>query len=72
MDRAEHLQWCKDRALEYVKMGDMSQAVASMTSDLSKHPETASHPAIQLGTMMMFGGHMNNSAETEKWINGFN
>lgn len=72
MDRAEHLQWCKDRALEYTKEGDTSQAVASMTSDLSKHPDTANHPGIQLGTMMMFGGHMNNVAETEKWINGFN
>ena len=71
MDRTEHLQWCKDRALVYVKIGDVSQAVASMTSDLSKHPETASHPAIHLGTMLLFGSHMNGSAEAEKWINGF-
>lgn len=36
MTRAEHLQWAKDRALEYVAIGDMNQAFASMTSDLRK------------------------------------
>ena len=72
MDRAEHLQWCKDRALEYVDIGDMSQAVASMCSDLSKHPETANHPGKILGSMLMMGGHMTSAAETQKWINGFN
>jgi hypothetical protein len=72
MDRAEHLQWCKDRALEYTKAGDITQAFASFTSDMSKHPETANHPALQMGSMMLFGGHMDSVAETEKWINGFN
>jgi pterin-4a-carbinolamine dehydratase len=38
--RAEHLAWCKARALEYVDRWDYSGAVASMTSDLGKHPET--------------------------------
>jgi len=37
--RAEHLQWCKDRALEYLP-ADPQQAVTSMVSDLHKHPET--------------------------------
>ena len=72
MDRTEHLQWCKDRALEYVNIGDMPQAVASMCSDLSKHPETANHAGKQLGTMLIFGGHMKTADETIKWINGFN
>jgi hypothetical protein len=47
ISRAEHLEWCKKRALEYVNRGDTSQAFASMGSDLGKHPETANHPAIQ-------------------------
>jgi hypothetical protein len=38
MTRAEHLNWCKQRALEYVATGDLSQAVASMTSDLHQAP----------------------------------
>jgi hypothetical protein len=40
MNRAEHLQWCKRRALEYLPH-DPQGAVASMISDLGKHPETA-------------------------------
>lgn len=42
MDRAEHLQWCKDRALVYVDEGALEQAVLSLTSDLAKHPDTSS------------------------------
>jgi hypothetical protein len=41
MTRAEHLAWCKERALEYLDMGDRVNAMASMISDLGKHPETA-------------------------------
>ena len=40
MDRAEHLQWAKDRALEYADMGDVANAMASLGSDLNKHPDT--------------------------------
>jgi hypothetical protein len=38
--RDEHLAWCKKRALEYVDAGDLTNAVASMGSDLKKHPDT--------------------------------
>ncbi len=40
MTRAEHLRWCKKRAREYLDRNDFAQAVTSMLSDLSKHPET--------------------------------
>ena len=58
MDRAEHLQWCKDRALEYCDHGDINQAWASMASDLRKHEETANHSAIELGSMMLMEGQL--------------
>lgn len=70
--RAEHLAWCKQRALEYVDRGDTTNAWASMASDLSKHPETEKHAAIQLGMMMLMGGHLSTTAEMRKFINGFN
>jgi hypothetical protein len=38
--RDEHLEWCKQRAREYLREGNMSEAITSMLSDLSKHPET--------------------------------
>ncbi len=45
--RAEHLTWCKGRALEYVAAGDLHNAVSSMTSDLNKHPATAGDPSLK-------------------------
>ena len=72
MTRAEHLQWCKDRALDYVNMGDTTEAFASMGSDLSKHPETANHAGIQLGMGLLMIGQLNTQAEMRKFIEGFN
>ena len=72
MTRAEHLEWCKRRALEYVEAGELPQAFTSMGSDLSKHPETANHSAIQLGAMLLFGGHLDTAEKMRKFILGFN
>ena len=56
MTRAEHLQWAKDRALEYADRGDMTNAIASMCSDLRKHPELENHAGAQLLVMMAAAG----------------
>ena len=72
MTRIEHLEWCKKRALEYVDMGDLQQAITSMLSDLGKHPETENHAGKTLGVAMMVGGLLNTSSEVIKFINGFN
>ena len=72
MTRQEHLDWCKQRALEYVDRGETANAYASMASDLTKHPETENHVAIQLGMMLLIGGHLNSPAKMRKFINGFN
>lgn len=70
--REDHLKWAKDRALEYCDANDPSQAFASIASDLRKHPETASHPALQLGMMMLMGGHLSTPEAMRKFIEGFN
>jgi hypothetical protein len=74
MTRQEHLQWCKDRAMEYAKAGDNQQALASMLSDLGKHPETA--PSLKscgpLGMMLMVSGQLSTRQEMENFIKGFN
>ncbi len=72
MDRQEHLAWCKKRALEYVNDGDLTQAYASMMSDLKKHPETADHLGMRLGAQMMLAGLLNTPEEMRKFIEGFN
>lgn len=70
--RFEHLQWCKERALQYVDAGDTQQAFTSMGSDLGKHPETQGHTGIQLGMMQMMSGLLDNVADMRKFILGFN
>lgn len=72
MNREQHLQWCKDRALEYVATGDMLNAFSSFLSDMSKHKETANHLALEMGTMLMLGGHLRDKQSMTNWINGFN
>lgn len=58
MTKAEHLAWCRRRALEYVEVGDYQQAISSLMSDLGKHPETQElpHRLAKLAIDMMLGG----------------
>jgi hypothetical protein len=72
MTRQEHLDWAKQRALEYAQRGDIKNAVASMLSDLSKHPELERHAGGDLGMMMLMSGNMRDPLECERWIKGFN
>lgn len=70
MTRQEHLDWCKKRALEYLDRGDITNAVASMASDLNKHEETKCVPKelLMLGMITV----MNNDIEgARRFINGF-
>jgi hypothetical protein len=74
MTRAEHLQWAKDRALEYADQGDMGNAIASLRSDLGKHPETAPSVSIVDSLMMPLTlmGKFDNPRELRTFIEGFN
>lgn len=72
MTRAEHLQWAKERALEYVDTGDLPGAFASMASDLNKHPDTQGHAGIELGTLQLFSGFLKPPDEMRRFIEGFN
>jgi len=72
MTRDEHMEWCKQRALEYIDRGDVSSALGSMMSDLGKHEETKDHPAIQLGAMLLLGGHLSTAPDARRFIEGFN
>ena len=72
MNRQEHLQWAKDRALEYAQKGDIQNAFLSMQSDMAKHEELANHLALQMGTMLLMGGNLKTESEITNWIIGFN
>ena len=72
MNREEHLAWCKQRALQYVEAGDLTEAFASMASDLGKHPETEGHPGAQLGIGLLMMGDLSTPEEMRRFIEGFN
>lgn len=72
MTRTEHLQWCKDRAIEYLDKGDLDNAFGSMMSDLIKHEDLARHIGIQLGLMLRMSNHLDSDRQMREWILGFN
>jgi hypothetical protein len=67
--REEHLEWCKERAREYLDAGDLLNAVTSMGSDLDKHPELGCNAYL-----LMLGALDAQNGEREKvrrWVEGF-
>jgi hypothetical protein len=77
MNRQEHLQWCKQRALEYLQPGpyfSLDEAMASMASDLGKHDETRHHVSITIPLMfqLRMTGKLETAGEMQKFIEGFN
>ena len=74
--RAEHVAWCKRRAISELSEPDEAQAIAnawsSMVSDLNKHSATEGHAALSLGMMMFVGGRLSTRDAMSKFIEGFN
>jgi hypothetical protein len=68
VSRDEHLEWCKQRAREYLATGNWADAVVSMLSDLSKHPETAK--SLDVAQVLMFG--VDDLPSAREFIEGFN
>jgi len=69
MTRNEHLAWCKERAL--AELPDCTNAVASMISDLIKHPafeNTMTMTMASVGFMEIPRG----VDAVRKWVEGFN
>jgi hypothetical protein len=72
MNRAEHLQWCKDHALEYVEWGEYSKAMSSMLSDLTKHPETHNPIGAEETIRLLLARPPITEQKIREWIEGFN
>ena len=72
MNRAAHLAWCKERALEYVACGESANALSSMLNDLGKHEETRGHSGIDLTLMLIMSGALATPDAVRQHIEGFN
>lgn len=72
MTREEHLAWCKKRAHEYLDQGDLQNAVASMMSDMQKHPETAFDNGDAMSQLGLFSAMSGDRQAVKRYIDGFN
>jgi hypothetical protein len=70
--REDHVEWCKSRAREYLKEGDLTSAVASMLSDMQKHPETDTPALTAVGLVGIMEAANGNQQGVERFIDGFN
>lgn len=70
--RAEHLAWCKSRALEYIDKGQINEGLTSMMSDMAKHPETKAPALDQMTVGLMMIGALSTRAEARRHIEGYN
>ena len=71
--REEHLEWCKQRAREYLDRGELADAVASMGSDMDSHPETRM-AGEKMGTLIyvaMFRITEGDVQGVRDWVEGF-
>jgi hypothetical protein len=67
--REEHLAWAKQRALEYLWRGELADAVASMGSDMGKHPELRMNDGLMAVAMLYV---INYDVDgVKRWIEGF-
>ena len=71
MNRQEHLDFCKKRALEYVDRGEFAEGITSMLSDLKSHPETEG-VATTMAPLAMFELMNPSQAGARRFIEGFN
>jgi hypothetical protein len=71
--RQDHLEWCKQRAMQELDAGDVYAALASLISDLGKHPDTAHVGGVvaELGTILAAAGHLDTPEKMREWIKGF-
>jgi hypothetical protein len=61
--------------MQYVKAGDLPNAVASMMSDMTKHPETKTSVEGALGSLGLLAAmdaQRGDQSAVERYISGFN
>jgi hypothetical protein len=68
----EYLEWAKKRALEYLDANDITNAFASMLSDMKKNPRFENHAGNLIGVgLLLVPGWISNPEEVRRWIVGF-
>ena len=70
MTRDEQLDWAKRRALDELERGSPVNAIASMASDLGKHPGL--ELSAGLVQFLAVGVRLDDHEDVKRFIEGFN
>lgn len=68
--RDEHLEWCKEQARYYLNQGNPADAIASMLSDLKKHPDFVGI-ADKIGPLGLIYAANNDLEGARRFVEGF-
>ena len=71
-NREDHIEWCKQRAREYLERGELVDAVGSMLSDMTKHTETNTELLPMMGLVGMQAAGNGDHNGVSRFIEGFN
>lgn len=71
-NKEQHLNWCKERALQVLENGDTAGAFASFASDMAKHTETKDHIGLKMGLMLLATGNLSTYNDMKNHIEGYN
>lgn len=66
--RKEHVEWCKQRALEELERSGVDAAMSSLASDFGKHESTNNASMMMLCVLIK----EMNEKDAKKFIEGFN
>ena len=70
--REEHIQWSVARAIAYLDAGDLRNCLASMASDMGKHPECDDAVTwFMLGVIGTRAAGLGDAAALRRVIEGF-
>lgn len=71
--REQYVQWCKDRAMDCVRRGDLLDGVTSMMSDMDKRDDTKLKGILNaLGVHAAMAATKGDKDAVERFILGFN
>ena len=68
--RDEHLEWCKQQARYYLDRGKAADAIASMMSDLGKHPDFEGIEA-KMAPLGLFYAIQGDIEDARRFVEGF-
>jgi hypothetical protein len=71
-ERQKHLQWCKDRAMAYIEVGDFRGAITSMLSDIKKNAETEKSAGTLVSVLGLDAIMEGTEEAAREFIQGFN